>query len=111
MRSLSSLSSQSIYSQFICHRIPERTFKYKGKYFPICSRCTGLYLGIFSYFSYACIFHIDHYILTYLGLLMIIPTFIDGSTQFLGFRVSNNKLRFFTGIFGGIGIIMLVLNI
>lgn len=35
---------------------------------------------------------------------MLIPTFIDGFSQFLSIRESNNSLRFFTGIIGGIGL-------
>jgi uncharacterized membrane protein len=39
---------------------------------------------------------------------MIIPTFIDGTTQLFGFRESNNLLRFSTGLIGGIGLAILV---
>ena len=28
-----------------CHQMPERSFFYKGKQFPVCSRCTGVCLG------------------------------------------------------------------
>jgi uncharacterized membrane protein len=35
---------------------------------------------------------------------MIIPTFIDGFTQMMYLRESNNKLRFFTGIIAGWGL-------
>ena len=38
----------SLLTQFICHRIPERTFNIRGYYFPVCSRCTGFYIGAFS---------------------------------------------------------------
>ena len=38
---------------------------------------------------------------------MIFPTFIDGFTQFLGFRESNNTLRFSTGLIAGVGIVIL----
>jgi len=39
---------------------------------------------------------------------MIVPTFSDGLTQFIGFRKSNNILRFLTGLFAGIGLGILV---
>ena len=39
---------------------------------------------------------------------MLIPTFIDGITQFLGLRESNNDLRFTTGLIGGIGLAILL---
>jgi len=38
---------------------------------------------------------------------MISPLIIDGITQYLGFRESNNALRFLTGLAAGIGIILL----
>ena len=39
---------------------------------------------------------------------MIIPAFIDGTTQLSGIRESNNILRFITGLIGGIGLAILV---
>jgi uncharacterized membrane protein len=29
----------------VCHQIPERSFYASGVQFPVCARCTGLYLG------------------------------------------------------------------
>ncbi|MBP2046531.1 putative membrane protein [Methanobacterium aggregans] len=93
----------------ICHRKPERTFKIRGHYFPVCSRCTGLYIGAFSYFIYAYFFYVEYSLsLIALAILMIIPTFTDGFTQLLGFRESNNILRFTTGLIGGLGLGILV---
>jgi uncharacterized membrane protein len=99
----------SFFTSFICHRIPERTFKIRKWYFPVCSRCTGIYLGSFSYFVFAYLVKVEYTILIiFIGFLMIIPTFIDGLTQFIGERKSTNNLRFFTGILGGLGIAILV---
>lgn len=39
-----------------------------------------------------------------IAITLIIPTFLDGITQFLGYRESNNPLRFTTGVLAGIGI-------
>ena len=36
----------------------------------------------------------------------MIPAAIDGFTQFLGLRESNNNLRFASGVIGGIGLII-----
>ena len=36
----------------------------------------------------------------------MIPTVIDGFTQFLGLRESNNNLRFVSGVIGGVGLII-----
>lgn len=89
----------------ICHGIPERSFKIKGHQFPVCARCTGLYLGSFTVIGLVVIFNPAYNQLIFiLGLLMIIPTFIDGFTQYLNFRESDNNLRFITGLIGGVGL-------
>ena len=99
-------------TSIICHRIPERTFKIRGHYFPVCSRCTGLYIGAFSYFIYAYFFYVEYSLsLVLLAILMVIPTFADGFTQLLGFRESNNILRFTTGLIGGLGLGILIKSI
>ncbi len=30
----------------VCHRITERSFSINGRQFPLCARCTGMYLGV-----------------------------------------------------------------
>ncbi len=96
-------------SNLICHRIPQRTFQIKGHYFPVCSRCTGFYIGAFSYFIIAYFVYIQYTVpLIFLGVLMMIPTFLDGFTQLLGSRESNNTLRLLTGLAGGVGLAILV---
>ncbi|WP_431063852.1 DUF2085 domain-containing protein [Methanobacterium sp.] len=85
--------------------MPERTFKIKNTYFPVCSRCTGIYIGAFSYFAFVYFVYIQYSMETVLiAITLIIPTFLDGITQFLGYRESNNPLRFTTGVLAGIGI-------
>ncbi|MDI3550620.1 MAG: hypothetical protein PWQ15_1723 [Methanobacterium sp.] len=100
-----------ISSQLFCHRLPERTFRFKGHYFPVCSRCTGMYLGmlLFFIFNYFNPLYFS-FTLTLLGFLMILPTAIDGLTQLFGLRESNNYLRFFSGLIGGIGLLILVIS-
>lgn len=96
-------------SNLICHRIPQRTFQIKGHYFPVCSRCTGFYIGAFSYFIIAYFVYIQYTVpLIFLGVLMMIPTFLDGFTQLFGSRESNNTLRLLTGLAGGVGLAILV---
>jgi uncharacterized membrane protein len=99
----------SFLTQFICHRIPERTFNIRGHYFPVCSRCTGFYIGAFSYFVFVYFFYV-HYttFLIILAILMLIPTFFDGFTQLIGSRESNNILRLSTGLIGGVGLGILI---
>ena len=101
--------TKHFYHSFICHRIPERTFSIKGHYFPVCARCTGIYLGSFSYFALVSMVRVDYNVLLLAtAVLMVVPTFLDGFTQLLGERESNNTLRFATGIMGGLGLGIMV---
>lgn len=93
----------------ICHRLPDRTFNIHGRYFPVCSRCTGFYIGAFSYFTYVYFFYVQYTsYLIILSLLLLIPAFLDGFTQLLNYRLSNNYLRLFTGTIGGLGLGILI---
>jgi len=102
-------SGKNLSKVFLCHRLPERTFKIRNHYFPVCSRCTGIYIGTFSYYIFVYFVYIQYNITMILtAVLMILPTFSDGLTQFFRFRKSNNALRFTTGIIAGIGLGILV---
>ncbi|WP_374047254.1 DUF2085 domain-containing protein [uncultured Methanobacterium sp.] len=93
----------------MCHRLPERTFKIKGRYFPVCSRCTGFYVGAFTYFIYAYFFYVNYTTpLIIFAILVMIPAFLDGFTQLISLRESNNTIRFFTGLIAGIGLAILL---
>jgi uncharacterized membrane protein len=93
----------------ICHRLPNRTFKIRNWYFPVCARCTGFYIGAFSYFIYVYFFFVEYTItLILIAFLMIVPTLLDGSTQLFDLRNSNNILRLFTGLIGGVGLAILI---
>lgn len=39
---------------------------------------------------------------------MMAPAFMDGFTQLMGTRMSDNKLRLLTGLAGGVGLAILV---
>ena len=105
-------SDTNLSKVFICHRLPERTFKIRNHYFPVCSRCTGIYIGAFSYYIFVYFVYVQYNITVILAAtLMIIPTFLDGLTQFFGFRESNNALRFSTGLIAGIGLGILVKSV
>jgi uncharacterized membrane protein len=47
-------------------------------------------------------------LLIILAILMLIPTFLDGFTQLMRSRESNNILRFSTGLIGGVGLGILI---
>ncbi len=96
------------YSRLICHRLPERSFHLRNHQFPVCARCTGFYTGLAIFLIYNFLFPIN-YTLTVLiiSIFLLIPTSIDGLTQYMGLRESNNNLRFITGLIGGFGLIIL----
>lgn len=93
----------------ICHRKPERSFHFRGHQFPVCARCTGYYLSMAIYFTYTYFFFVDYslYLLCLAILFSLIP-FVDGFTQLLGSRESNNTLRFITGLIGGLSLGILI---
>ncbi len=96
------------WTKLICHRLPERSLKFKGYYFPVCARCTGIYIGYILSFIIFLICPDIKLTLLY-GELLIIPMFMDGYTQLLGLRESNNKLRLITGLFGGMGLMIITI--
>lgn len=83
-----------------CHRMPERSFFYKGKQFPVCARCTGMLIGYLSIFLF--FIHLIR-INIWWAIFLNLPAYIDGMTQAMGWRESNNLLRLITGIMSGIG--------
>lgn len=98
-------NTKKIPSYLICHRIPDRTFKIRNNYFPVCSRCTGAYIGMFSYYVFAYFVYVEYTLpIVLMSSLMIMPMLFDGITQLFELRESNNSLRFFTGLIGGIGL-------
>ena len=93
---------------YIFHRLPERTFKIGKWYFPVCSRCTGIYLGICLW--YALLYFIPFqfsFNLIIISVLMTAPTFIDATYQLYSSYESNNTLRFTTGLIAGFGLLIL----
>lgn len=93
----------------ICHRKPERSFFIKGHQFPVCARCTGFYISLIIYFIYAYLFYVNYSLfLLIFAIILLIPAFVDGITQLYEYRLSNNKLRFLTGLIGGLGLGILI---
>lgn len=92
----------------VCHRRPERSFFYKGKQFPLCARCTGTLAGFVTLPLFA--LKLVHLNFLWIFLLML-PAWVDGTTQLYGWRQSNNWLRLATGFllgFAQTGLVALV---
>lgn len=71
---------------------------------PICARCTGLWLG----YTLAALLVWFWLLPWWLSLALVAPLVLDGGTQALGWRTSNNRLRLTTGIIAGVGEIMFI---
>ena len=86
-----------------CHQMPERSFFYKGYQFPLCARCTGLVIG----YLMGILIYFLKIINWEIAILLCIPLVIDGGSQYLKWRMSNQRLRLITGILCSIGIMVL----
>ena len=72
---------------------------------PICSRCTGIYLGIILGILtdfLKNLWNINTFYPSIVFTIFLIPIAIDGIAQFFGFWESNNKRRFLTGLLVGL---------
>ena len=97
------------WTTLICHRKPERSFFIRGHQFPVCARCTGFYISLVLYFIYTYFFYVDYSsLLLTIAILLLVPAEIDGFTQLLELRESNNTLRLITGLMGGLGLGIIV---
>ena len=88
-----------------CHQKPERSFFWKGKQFPLCARCTGIHLG---YLSMPLLFLDFVYIDLWISILLVLPTYIDGTLQAMLNWESTNFRRVTTGFLAGIGTMSLI---
>ncbi|MCK5773304.1 MAG: DUF2085 domain-containing protein [Thermoplasmata archaeon] len=91
----------------MCHGKPERCLWIKGSPFPLCTRCMGFYLALIigldlGPVALLLIIPASRIVLIIFSI-SIIPLAVDGWTQYLGWRRSNNKLRMITGLLAGLG--------
>ena len=97
---------------YFCHRIPERSFFIANHQFPVCSRCTGYYISIFTFLVFSYFYFLPYSFSSFLiGILLNLPAGVDGLTQFLGYRESNNILRLITGLLGGLGLAIILMTV
>ncbi|WP_205683845.1 DUF2085 domain-containing protein [Brevibacillus migulae] len=90
-----------------CHRLPARSFHFRGKPFPVCARCTGILLG---FFGVPLLVAVKMLLPLWLGIMLHVPMLVDGVTQQKGWRVSNNPLRLITGLLSGMGLAILAVT-
>lgn len=90
-----------------CHQMADRSFFIHKQQFPVCARCTGVFIGyVMSVLTFA--FFITP---MWLCLLFCLIMFLDWFIQFLKIQESNNIRRLITGIIGGYGYLSLQINI
>jgi len=95
----------------LCHSHASRCLYIRGYKFPLCARCTGIYLGLLSGLLIELFFGLFPMKYLILYAVLIIPTTIDGITQLILERESTNYLRIVTGYPAGIGIILFLRTI
>ena len=84
-----------------CHQMHERSFFFKGYQFPVCARCTGVFVGeIISIIAIVLDFRIH---IVY-ALALVVPLAVDGGVQYINVWKSNNIRRVITGILAGVGL-------
>jgi uncharacterized membrane protein len=91
-----------------CHRRKDRSFRISRYTFPLCARCTGLWLG----FAMGLLFRFAGlHAPPVFAVALMLPLMIDGLTQLVGYRESNNQLRLLTGVLFGVATNMIFLGI
>lgn len=104
----SNLTSVSIsiykFFGFICHQIPARSFFIGTEPFAVCSRCFGIYFGLFFgfilYYFLRPLEETEPFPRFWLFLAMI-PMLIDWSLGFFEIWENNHLSRFLTGLILG----------
>lgn len=86
-----------------CHQLPERSLLIGGRQMFVCARCTGFYAGVLV--ALLAIYLLKEHKAKGLNFWMLaallFPMAADGLAQLIGFSVSNNIVRLWTGLLGG----------
>ncbi len=94
--------SSAIYKvcSFICHQMPERSLHIENHPFAVCSRCFGIYFGLFVGFLIypllRSIEEIEPFPRVWL-FLALLPIGVDFSLGFFGIWANTHLSRFLTG--------------
>jgi uncharacterized membrane protein len=95
----------------VCHQLPEHSFKISSFTFPVCARCTGIYLGvfigaIFSFFPRTTkIFKSRHIFAIFLS-----PILVDVITTKIHLCPYSLWIAFITGIIFGVSIFPIIVT-
>ncbi|MCL2434314.1 MAG: DUF2085 domain-containing protein [Clostridia bacterium] len=83
-----------------CHQLPERSFFWRGRQFPVCARCTGLFAGFLLGLCAGLLFGAGLPIYIATGVAVTAMA-VDGFGQHFGAWVSTNPRRVITGFLCG----------
>jgi uncharacterized membrane protein len=97
------------YSQ-VCHQSHEKTISFWGENIFVCSRCAGIYLGIFLTGFLAIIFSTTPLRIFYFLLLSLILMFIDVSSTTIGIYNYSKSFALLTGLLSGSALLLFVLE-
>lgn len=96
-----------LYKFVRCHRLSSRSFFVKNRQFHVCARCTGLIAGYcISVFLIPFRNYVAPLFPTFFAILLI-----DGLTQLLEWRQSNNTLRLITGLGTGSTVLPFIVSL
>lgn len=87
----------------ICHQLPQKSFEIHGQHFLVCSRCFGIYTGMFIV-SFAAVFiNIKNKIKPSILILSALPMLADVILVAAGVYNYNKILSYLTGcVFGSV---------
>lgn len=89
---------------FICHQMPERSFFFEGHQLAVCSRCFGVYFGLFAgmavYPLWRSVDEIESLPRIWL-FLSLVPITVDWSLTIFGIWENTHTSRFITGMILG----------
>lgn len=97
----------SFFGYAVCHCLPSRTLTVGGDFLPVCSRCTGIYLGIAVTYIFLISrrgFKVNALPSLWASLAvaaMLLPMSVDGISSYVGLRETTNTMRFLTGLAAG----------
>ena len=108
MESRAVMNKQMPIRLVVCHGIPERCFKFRGKPMRLCARCLGVLIGQTTAFMTLLFLGSLSY---FFALALTVPMAIDWSVQRFTSLRSTNHRRFVTGLLGGVGVGMVQLRL
>lgn len=97
---------------FVCHQMPERSFAVGNHTFAVCTRCFGIYFGLFAgLFAYPIFRSVENLNLLprFWLFLAMIPMAIDFSLGFIGVWANTHWSRFLSGAILGAACAVFVL--